>query len=222
VGDADTVEHVFTLDNQGDEVLLFGRLRACCGATASLRDQQVSPGSNTLLNVKLSLRGRRGPLNKSIYLATNDPRQPHMMLRITGVVTGAVAVARQGAEGKPGQLSAVAAVSAARDIMIVPQHLTLTQTAAPAAPVTRYVALRSRSGTPFAIKGASLPGKATIKSQTPLGEAGWRIEITGLLPSEIRDGARIELFTDKASEPTVSIPIRVIPPQAQAPEPPSP
>jgi len=194
-------------------MLTFGQLRACCGATASLRDQQVPPGSNTLLNVKLSVKGRRGPLNKSIYVATNDPRQPHMMLQLTGVVTGSVDTASQVVLGDPAQPSAKDGSDEIHDIVVAPQHLTVILSGAPAAPVTRYVALRSRSRTPFAIQGVSLPGNAQIKSQTPFGEAGWRVEISGLLPSDNLDGAIILFYTDRAGEPPLSIPIRVIPPQ---------
>jgi hypothetical protein len=206
------VEHVFAIGNQGDEMLTFGRLRACCGATASLNEKQVPPGSNTTLQVKMPLKDRHGSLNKLIFLATNDPKQPHLVFRLKGTVTGVSQPAR--AQVKQQR------TNENEDIVIVPARLTITQTAFSAAPVTRYVALRSRSGTPFTIQGASLPGRAQLASHTRLGDAGWRIEITNLEPSGITDGSRIQLFTDRQSNRVVSIPIRVISQRDE--EPPSP
>jgi hypothetical protein len=81
------VENTFVLTNTGDEDLVFGQVRSCCGSKTSLRDKVVAPGSNTTLNVKLSLRGRHGKVNKSIYVASNDPKQSHLQLKLTGVVS---------------------------------------------------------------------------------------------------------------------------------------
>lgn len=89
---AQSVEHVFLLENRGDELLTFGRVRGCCGASTALRDKSVPPGTNTTLQVKLSLRGRKGAVRKSIYVASNDPKQPYLRLTLTGRVAGTLDV----------------------------------------------------------------------------------------------------------------------------------
>jgi hypothetical protein len=210
--DTDAVEHSFVLENHGDEVLTFGRIRACCGATASLRAGSVAPGTNTQFDVKLSLRGRRGAVRKSLYVATNDPRTPHMILKLTGRI-----------EPPPGQTQVLGGVpnasqsgssvaAAPTDLVVVPQTLTLLPSDTPK-PVTRYVALRSRSQSPFKVKGISLPLEAVVKSQTPFGKAGWRIEIGNLVPSGKMEGAQVTFITDLTNEPPISIPIHIAPQQ---------
>lgn len=211
LNDADTVEHSFTLENCGDEPLTFGQVRACCGATASLRDTRIDPGTNTRFDVRLSLKGRLGPVSKSLYVAINDPRQPHLTLTLTGRVdpspaslppiTGGVIQVPPGNE-----------IAAASDIVVVPQILTLLLSDPPM-PVTRYLALRSRSQTPFQIRGISLPMEAVVKSQTAIGKAGWRIEIGNLVPSGQLEGAKVTFITDRENEPPIAIPVRIAPQQ---------
>jgi len=215
---ADAVEHSFILENRGAETLTFGQVRACCGATASLRDTNVAPGTNTQFDVKLSLKGRQGTVSKSLYVATNDPRQPHLILQLTGriepspaslpSISGGVAQATP-----PGNSPADTG-----DIVAVPQILTLLQSTPPK-PVTRYVALRSRSQTQFRIKEILLPAGAVVQSQTPFDRASWRIEIGNLVPSGEREEARITFITDLTNQPPVAIPIHIAPAAGGTPSP---
>jgi hypothetical protein len=80
------VEHTFVLENHGDETLVFRRVHGCCGATLSLRDKTVAPGTNTTLHLKLALEGRRGAMNKSVYVSSNDPKRPFFPLKIKGTI----------------------------------------------------------------------------------------------------------------------------------------
>jgi len=80
------VEHVFTISNQGDAPLQIGHVRACCGASATIADKLIPPGSNTALKVTLSLSGRAGRQNKSFYVGSNDPAAPYLQLRLVGDV----------------------------------------------------------------------------------------------------------------------------------------
>jgi len=86
VAGTNAVEHTFILENRGDAPLTFGKVRGCCGAATSLRGKTVAPGTNTILHVKLSLRGRKGAVRKSMYVASNDPRQPYLRLQLTGSI----------------------------------------------------------------------------------------------------------------------------------------
>lgn len=81
-----SVEHVFTLGNDGDAPLQIGNVRACCGAAATLAEKLIPPGSNTTLKIVFSLAGRSGRQDKSIYVSSNDPLLPHLRLRLVGEV----------------------------------------------------------------------------------------------------------------------------------------
>jgi hypothetical protein len=78
------VSHTFTIWNRGDEPLMTGKLRACCGGTMSVASQVIGPGSNTEVKVTLSLNNRNGQQKKSFYIASNDPNQPYYQLRFVG------------------------------------------------------------------------------------------------------------------------------------------
>jgi len=81
-----SVEHAFAIVNEGDAALEFGKVRACCGATASIAALSLPPGSSTACTVAFSLAGRRGPQNKSFYVASNDPKEPYLQLSLVGKV----------------------------------------------------------------------------------------------------------------------------------------
>lgn len=206
--DADAVAHSFSLENGGDEMLTFGTVRACCGATASLRDISVAPGTNTQFDVKLSLMGRQGTVSKSLYVATNDSRQPHLILQLTGRIEPSPASLPSVSGGVTQATPPGNSPADASDIVVVPQILTLLQSKPPK-PVTRYVALRSRSRTQFRIKEILLPAGAVVQSQTPFDRASCRIEIGNLVPSGEWEEARITVITDLTNEPPVAIPIHI-------------
>lgn len=79
-----TIEHTFVLWNRGNAPLEIQRVSACCGATTKLGAQLVPPGTNTTLDIKYSLNGRRGALKKSIHIQSNDPKHPMYALTLTG------------------------------------------------------------------------------------------------------------------------------------------
>ena len=85
--ETETVEHGFVLENRGDKALRIGKIRGCCGAVITPSARLVAPGSNMLLNVRMSLAGRRGRLDKRIYAGSNDPGRPYLRLTIKGTIT---------------------------------------------------------------------------------------------------------------------------------------
>lgn len=90
--DGAPVEHTFTLANRGDQPLTITHVKSCCGATAKLAAQQIPPGGSTTVTVSLRLRGRKGSVKKSLYVASNDPRQPYYRLALEGEVTPALRI----------------------------------------------------------------------------------------------------------------------------------
>ena len=87
-----SVEHYFVIHNRGDAPLLLGKLRACCGASMNVATNVIAPGTNTMLHIELSLKGRRGKQRKSFYVASNDKRQPYLQLRFLGEAIAEVTV----------------------------------------------------------------------------------------------------------------------------------
>ena len=85
-----STEHTFLIENQGDVPLQIGKIRACCGASASIGAQIILPGSNTTFNINLSLQGRKGEQRKSFYIGSNDPNQPYFQVRMIGNATAEV------------------------------------------------------------------------------------------------------------------------------------
>jgi hypothetical protein len=279
-----SIEHVFTLANDGDAALQIGNVRACCGATASIAINSIAPGSNTTLKVVLSLQGRNGEQRKSFYVASNDPKQPYYQLRLVGTAVAALDVQPRSvdfglvddntttntevvihggphvlfritntvwdavgfsAECRPGasqdvwrvRIGAVpplpigvtratltlftdhaqyskidipAVVTIASDIVVVPREILITEGGQKAAPVTRYVALRSRKGKPFRIL-AVVPPEPEIKvKQEPLPAGGHRITLENVMPFEDLSGKDLVITTDHEQVKKVAIPFKVV------------
>ncbi|MEI6970337.1 MAG: DUF1573 domain-containing protein [bacterium] len=79
-----TVEHGFLIQNLGDAPLAIGKVKSCCGATAEISAQIISPGSNATLQIIFPLKGRKGDQKKSFYVGSNDRTQPYFQVRLTG------------------------------------------------------------------------------------------------------------------------------------------
>lgn len=82
------IQHSFVLTNRGDRVVKITGVHATCGCTeAVVTTNEVAPGRTTDLVVKLTFKGRRGHLLKSVYVDTDDPANMALRLEVEGVVT---------------------------------------------------------------------------------------------------------------------------------------
>ena len=84
--------------------------------------------------------------------------------------------------------------------------------------VERYVVIRSPKGKPFEIKEVQCPVASVKAEVTPVGNAAYRLEISGLRASPDLDGKAIVVKTSLASVPTIQIPLRVRRPATGQPE----
>jgi hypothetical protein len=57
---------------------------------------EVAPGFGTVLRVSLSLKGKSGRVEKSVYVASNDPRNPYLQLRLSGEAITTLSVLPRG------------------------------------------------------------------------------------------------------------------------------
>ncbi|MEI6211814.1 MAG: DUF1573 domain-containing protein [bacterium] len=280
---AGTVEHVFTIENEGDAVLQIGDVRACCGSTASIATNSIAPGSNTALKVALSMSGRNGELRKSIYVGSNDPKQPYFQVRmlgkvvsdgltvsprnldfgvvdagavvtrdvalscaggtfritnvvsssrsfsvtwnpaaqtnshsisirtvpplVQGVTTGSLCVLTDSTNFSEVVISVIAAVRS--DLMVVPPELLLMQKTGKVEAVTRFLAVRSRSGKPFKVLKVEAPDPHVDIVVTPVGTNGWQCRIGGVLPGADLNGKNVNIWTDHPDVKQITVPIRV-------------
>ena len=82
----DTVTHSFIIWNRGAIPLRINRVRGCCGASATIQNMTVPPDTNTILDVKFSLYGRRGKQEKAIYVMSDDLVDSTYRLTLIGTV----------------------------------------------------------------------------------------------------------------------------------------
>jgi len=81
------LEHSFHLENTGDAPLLIERIRSSCGCTAALlTDYQIQPGQSAQLRVTFDSTRFRGPVVKTVYVYTNDPRHRVAQFYLRGQV----------------------------------------------------------------------------------------------------------------------------------------
>lgn len=74
------------LRNTRDTTLEIYRVRACCGATASISTNSIPPNGSAALTVTLGPMAKPGPFRKKVTLTTNDPAAPVIEIPIVGEV----------------------------------------------------------------------------------------------------------------------------------------
>ena len=101
------------------------------------------------------------------------------------------------------------------DILVVPPDITLVTATGKAAPVTRYLAIRSKRGAPFKILSVEAPDPGIEVKVDALSSGGYRIEMKNILPFSELDGKRFIIKTDHADGREVSVPVRMTPASGQ-------
>jgi hypothetical protein len=131
----DSTNHVFVIENKGDQPLVISQVRSGCGCTQTvLSTNTIAPGTAATLRATLNLRGYAGPKRVSIYLHTNDPSHPVLQCQFTGI--------------------------AVPDMEITPHdyHMTAVASQFPLRPLSITVA--NKTSSPLNIKGLSWRGTA--------------------------------------------------------------
>lgn len=83
------VPFAFLLANAGGRPLTIHQVTAECGCTAmreELAGRRVPPGGEVVVRGQLRTEGLAGPVAKSLWVRTDDPRQPLLRLTITAAV----------------------------------------------------------------------------------------------------------------------------------------
>jgi len=87
VNEGDVIEHKFIFANTGNSDLIIRKIKASCGCTTAAPEVNIlQPGKQTSLTASFKTAGFTGRQSKSITVITNDPKQPNVVLRLSGTV----------------------------------------------------------------------------------------------------------------------------------------
>ena len=71
------VTHEFKLKNETKKPLVIKDLMTSCGCTASkVKEKNIAPGKETILEVKFNSKGYVGSVQKHIFVTTDNPDNP--------------------------------------------------------------------------------------------------------------------------------------------------
>jgi len=87
VPDTTTITHTFILQNAGDANLIISKVKKGCSCSdAIISTNVIPPRINFTLTTKHHLKNRQGQQRLSVYLHTNDPKNPYFQLQCSGEV----------------------------------------------------------------------------------------------------------------------------------------
>lgn len=75
-----TVEHTFTIANQGDQPLEIVEVTPTCGCTVAEYDRQIAAGRSGEVSVVVDTSKLKGAVAKSVRVLTNDAEAPEITL----------------------------------------------------------------------------------------------------------------------------------------------
>lgn len=127
-----------------------------------------------------------GVTKGTVVLLTDNPRCPKVIIPVSATVSS--------------------------DIMVVPREILLTGSE-DSGPVTRYVAVRSRTGRPFKVLKVETPDDGIEPVVSPLGRAGHRCELRNVIPFEGLAGRHVTFVTDSEAASRIAVPIRIVKPR---------
>lgn len=85
VKEGEIVEHVFTLENKSDKVLVITNVHTSCGCTESqVKSKSILPGMSSEVVVRFDTKGyaRGRVVQQHVYLDTNNPDTPVLKFKI--------------------------------------------------------------------------------------------------------------------------------------------
>jgi hypothetical protein len=78
------INATFAFTNVGDADLEITNVKPGCGCTkAEAAKKSLAPGESSTIDAVFNSTGYRGPINKSVYVTTNDPAHTNVTLSLT-------------------------------------------------------------------------------------------------------------------------------------------
>ncbi|MFW6152246.1 MAG: hypothetical protein ACOC6C_04655, partial [Verrucomicrobiota bacterium] len=107
------------------------------------------------------------------------------------------------------QLSIPVSARVSSDILTAPSKILLTKPDHPSKRVSRYLAIRSRSGRQFKIISVTAPDPDIEVQYEPMGKHGHRIILKDFAPMPDLDGKELVITTDHPDAPRITVPVSV-------------
>ena len=87
------VEHIFKLENQGNDTLEIKKVKPSCGCTAAiLSNNTILPGNTGEVKATFNSGNYRGKVKKTIAVLSNDPDTPSHKLTISGEIIEEISI----------------------------------------------------------------------------------------------------------------------------------
>ena len=87
INQGDRVEHVFELENTGNEMLILSDVKTTCGCTAPEWPREpIPPGAKASIKVVFNSAGKMGMQNKVITVMSNAVNNPARVKIVTNVM----------------------------------------------------------------------------------------------------------------------------------------
>ena len=80
------VSHAFKLCNRGEKPLEVKLETLRCCTAASLSKDILKPGESAEIGVNFNTGYKRGRVSESVFVSSNDPDEPEVILTVTGIV----------------------------------------------------------------------------------------------------------------------------------------
>ncbi|MCK4904869.1 DUF1573 domain-containing protein [bacterium] len=91
-----TLNYIFKFKNAGKEDLIISKVKACCGANATLlSEKNIPPQGEGEIKATVNIRGRTGEQNYGIHVYCNDPVTPVVILQVKGTIKRELHVSRK-------------------------------------------------------------------------------------------------------------------------------
>ncbi|MFO7870955.1 MAG: DUF1573 domain-containing protein [Kiritimatiellia bacterium] len=126
-----------------------------------------------------------------------------------GVTRATVKLLTDHAELREIGVPVLAAVSG--DLVVVPSEITLVETKGDAEPLTRYIAVRSRTGKAFRVIGVVPPDPGIAVRAALLGGSGYRFKLENLTAFPDLGGKSLIIKTDHEEGREIAVPFKVVP-----------
>ena len=89
------IEHSFRIKNTGNAELKILEVKPGCGCTITKFDKVIAPGSEGKIYTSVDVAHLKGPIRKSVFIKTNDPKRPDATIDIKANVKTLVDVQPQ-------------------------------------------------------------------------------------------------------------------------------
>ncbi len=184
------VKHVFTIRNVGHAPLTIGKVITSCGCTAAKPSKSVlAPGEIATIAAEVDTRFDHGHSLSVVTLATNDPQNPQVELKIEGVIKAQVTAQPEDLDfGKVHHGTA-----ASRDVVLNdlvgggPFALTSVKNSSPYIKVTSAARTDGKPGALLhvALSPAMPPGPISDTIQIATNRAPLRVAILGVVTGDL-------------------------------------